>query len=252
MREAAAEHRLGVTFDSTHFADGGAVPIQLIVNDSGGSRYDVSISANAYNKIYIMGDSQFVNGASSEGDVLGIFSSGNMTPLPTTTDEKAAILSKIPTYTAFHTYTHGDPGEIGDCVATPGATAHYLQSSDITTAVASKSISKPPYNFVLLCACQCSGDATLATSFGISDSSVDTAFLGFITNVDNSNVTQGWAKTIWSDLKAGQKLSDALADARNKYVPMNVGSPANIKYYGDTNTTLAGTVYGGTPGQWAK
>ena len=240
--------QLGCNFDSTHFGDGNPILIKMTVIDTMGGNYDASITGKAYNKLYDLGNSTMVHGSSSMGDILGVFSSSNVYAVPTSSDDKTAMETNIPIYTDLHTYTHGEPGELGDCLATSGAMdpAHNLSSSDVSTARNNKTVNQPPYNFVLLCACQCNADATLAGGFGIADGSVDRACLGFSTNADNSSTTQSWAKAIWQDLAGGQTLSKAMVDANATYKPMNQGSAATVKTYGDNNTTVCGTVYAGT------
>ena len=252
---------LSVFFDSTHFADTTSISAQMTVTDSGGLTYTVNLSANAYNKIYILGNSQMPNnhGSRSEGDILQIFASGNIYANPTTTDLKPAIESNIPTYTDFYAYTHADPGIFGDCTAVPAVSpnppdpAHYLVSSEVSSAMAKKTSSQPAYNFVFFCACQAAGDATLANAFGISGSSTDRAFLGFTTDVDNTDTTQAWAKAVCSNLQGGSTLLTAVRNAnQNGNEPKLGGSDAGWKIIGDQNMTLNGTVYGGATGALAR
>ena len=205
---------LSVNFDSTHFADASSVPIKMLITDTAGNNYDASVAANAYNKAYSLGNYQPSGGSLVYGQVAAAnassaFSGMNCPGSPTTTDGKTTILANLHTYTVFYIWTHGLdlPSVFGDCFAfpnSPDANYLYARASDdltgatgVTQAVASKSVSVPPYNFAFCDACLTAQNNLMAGAFGVTTGSTDLAYLGYTTESDDSQYNAGWK--IFSD-----------------------------------------------------
>ncbi|MDQ2800658.1 MAG: hypothetical protein M3Y13_13600, partial [Armatimonadota bacterium] len=197
-------------------------------------------------------------GVQAVNDTTPITSSMNFTTVGSTTDNKATILNTIPSNTVFYAYTHALPGVFADCSGGPSydpnyQALHYVYSSDVSGVAGNNMGSTPPYSFVYFHACQAAGDNTLANAFGVNGPP-DRAFLGFTTDVDDSQRSESFSTRIWQDLQSGRTVAFAISDAKARFPPQlngrdNAAVPA---YIGDMYTTVHNSVYGGTVGQWYK
>jgi hypothetical protein len=268
---------ISVAFDSTHFGNNTAIPAQMTVTDSGGFTYTTPITGNAYNNGYDLGNDYTYGGSlnygtTAEGNANTELSAMNYSVTASMTDPKATILSDLPPYTGFYIWTHGNasPSWFGDCFAFPNSSdSNYvfaLASDDptgsqgVTQVVATKTASQPAYNFVFIDACLTAYNSTMAGAFGITSSSVDQAYVGWSTNVDDNSQNAAWSNQYLTELYDGCTVSQAEMCAT-----MVVGEPTNtvtnpqtgqktvydatFDILGDTSTRVH-EVYGGAGTNW--
>lgn len=248
-----------ICFDSTHLlSDGTTGTLRIKVAPSGSTEYySIPISdITIYNKAYVLGNDLSTSVGADAASLVGVYARDmKHNSNCTISDYKSFILSNIPTYTVFYMYSHGSwnlaeyPNEtvLWDCYGGPGdwnITDHAIPSSLIATAVGNKSSSQPAYNFVHIDSCYSAGydgvqHTDMASAFGITSSSTNRAFLGFIgTSLDTLD-NYNWVAEVWSSLQAGQTINQAVNDANtligSNYVVEKVGQASII---GDPSTTL--------------
>jgi hypothetical protein len=231
--------------------DAFSLTIRLVVtNNLGQTASRTSAAKPVYNKGYVLGNTALMFGTTAKDDVNLLVAGMNYQSVPSSTAVKSLILSSIPTYTVFYIYTHAGPGWFKDC---PNGTD--VTAGDVSTAVNSKSTSQAPYCFVHIDGCNSCGsvgaiDTSLADAFKISGTD-DRAFLGWLSNVDDTSNNEQWTKTVWSGLKAGKTVRAAVVDATAAITPKNPdGTNATWWILGDDRTTVHATYFLGPQGQW--
>jgi len=278
---------LTVYFDSTHFADASNIPIQMLVTDTIGNKYDANAKANAYNKGYVGYEittntfGQYGQPTASNVDKF-LAASNTKNNDSTTSDTRDAVLAAVTANTDFFTYSYGlhypdannhiyfePPAGVGNSNGVlygnqsfdPSSTAQNPRN-DIAEAVAAKGVNPPPYNFVYLDICNGGYDSEFANGFGLSESgTTDRAFFGWNGWVDDSGFNQNWTTYLYSFLQGGETLNKAIMDADMSPNGRPVDNNMNDASYhskcpyllgGDGAMTLHGTVYQGVTGSWFK
>ena len=267
---------LSVIFDSTHFADNSAIVAQLIVTDSGGFTYTVPFQANAFNRAYVLGNDTQDVGSLSQGRIRAQNAAAQFNicnqprsgypTVPYMKDNRATILSDLPLTTDFYIYTHGAavPSIFGDCWAFPDNPNNAIAATDasfgpttVTMAIANKTVSQPPYNFVDIDGCDTAANGVMAQAFGIISSSVDLSYLSYQTEAADSQHNTDWTKQVLTNLSSGDTIIDAMAQAdsllgkpqyQDDQAHMQIAVP---HVWGDNATKLHG-VYGVAGTQWFK
>jgi len=234
-------------FDSTHFPDGSSIDLELKVTLQTGEQVWISGSALVYNKGLSYGNNTLNWGVASALNV----QQQQVAMFPTsylgTQDRKSTMLDDMPIFTHYYEYSHGAPGEFGDCAAlSDSGFTYYLHSGEISARVSAKGTSFPPYAFVHCDSCESAGDTSLATAFGITESSVDRAFLGWTTTCPDSLQAMNWTQSVWQFLAAQKTVYEAVEDATAQWP-----SGAQWAIYGDSSTKVHG-VYQGAVGQWFR
>lgn len=275
---------LTVHFDSTYFADGGNIPIQMLVTDTAGNKYDANVKANAYNKGYVGYEPTRTSyGQAIAANVDQVLAQSNIKNNDSTTsDTRDAVLAAVTTNTDFFTYNYGQhypdsnnhlffepPAGVGNSNGVlygsqsldPTSTAQNPRN-DIAEAVAAKGVNPHPYNFIYLDICNGGYNSEFADGFGVSASgNTDRAFLGWNGWVEDSEVNQNWTALLYAYLQSGQTLSAALMNADqivggppqdNNTNSPNHGLACPHPVFGDSAMTLHGTVYQGAAGSWYR
>lgn len=265
-------------FDSSHFADALPIPVQMIVTDTGGNKYDSQIKASAYNEAYVGYEASVSTyGQPTAGVVDSAMGSCNIGQNDSSpTDTRDAVLAAVKFNTVFFTYSHGQdapdaanhvyfeaPAGVGNSNGLiypnkgddPSSTTQ-TPRDDVAEAVTKKGVNPPPYNFVYLDICNGALNTEFADGFGVSATgNTDRALLGWGGLVEDSAVNQQWTQLLYSYLQSGQTLTQALANAdkipggppqeENPNSP-NYKLPCSHPVKGDGAMTLHSVVYQGT------
>lgn len=257
---------LSVNFDSTHFPDGSAIPIKMIVTDTSGNTYDGKIQANAYNKATIYGRNEWETDMSAESAGTFIADSSLISMNHTNKVNRTLgwsatdILGDIAICTVFYVNTHGTnipPIFLSDLDETSGVQEYVYPSSSYasgTTQVLETRknvpVTVPPINIAFLDSCLTGttndfADAFLWPSTSGSGQTTDQAEIGWniTTNLDSTNV-DGYA--FWGSLGTG----DTIHVARDKMISayFSPNAPPNPAYtyasvWGDYYARLSYNVY---------
>jgi len=228
---------LSVNFDSTHFPDVNAIPIQMTVNDSGSSAdtYTDTIQAGAYNEGYVGYEPTTVSGQANAQVVDSAMAACNINNNDSNiTDNRDMVLSAVKYNTTFFTCNHGNetpdannhvyfepPAGVGTSnglifgnqrVDTSSTTAN--PRDDVAEAVAKKHSYPPPYNFVYLDVCNGALNSEFADGFGVSASgNTDRALLGWAGVVADNQVNLQWTGRLYTALASGKTLQASVAAA---------------------------------------
>lgn len=270
--------QLSVIFDSTHFPSG-SLPITVNAwykGDEQNAAPDDTFTANGtvINNAYVLANTQYTNsGGAVWGNVANDASLSNYATGASISADRPTLLSHLPGTQAFYIYSHGNTGVFDDCLGPPvdPYSLHGVFSQYVSAEVAAKNrFTQPPFNFVHIDGCQTSGTVNgtqvtendgLANSFGINGGSVDQAFVGWETEVEDSPKTVQWTTTLWDNLEAGNTVRKALDTANALPNPPQynpdpnnplIGANAIPVSVGDQNTTLHGCVYGGVAPAWYR
>ncbi len=261
---------LAVMWDSTHFADGSPVAVEVEVYDAKGKNYKADLTAPAYNKLLSLGNqSQFGSNAVNSVSEAGKAAYGvNYNVDSSLNDTVATIFGKLPKYTAFYIDSHGGVGNLTDCVGDGNDADHVFGGIEVSNALKAKSPVSPPtfppYNFAMFDACIVMGnkydnpssddDAAMSAGFGLAQGT-DRAALGFDWYTYSWASNSDWTKRLWTYLAQGVPLRQAasLSNAEGQIkgkpsplfgVPFGFYSNLNPVIQGDSNMKLHG-VYGG-------
>jgi len=254
---------LAVRFDSTHFADGSPITVEVEVYDVLGKSYKAHLTAPAYNKLLALGNQTL--GDEAQNSVLAVEAVAdtiNYNVTHSLHDNVSTILGELPIYTAFYMDTHGNVNILSDCFYSPDdpttQTGHYIHGSDVSNALSAKAQTYPSYNFAMFDACLVMGnkqdhpdqldDASMAYGFDLS-AGVDRAALGFDWETNSSSGNTQWTKRLWSYLAQGVPLRQAASLSSMDGSELGPGflgifdTSINPVIQGDSNMTLSG-VYG--------
>ena len=164
------------------------------------------------------------------------------------------ISQGIPVHTVLASMlTRGgdNPSVFGDCKALTSSdlAQYYIGSGEVTAG--NKTAAQPPYNYVFMFACLTANNAAMAGAFGIGPTSVNRAYLGFVTEASMTTKNVNWAKRVWENLAAGETIDNAVRNANVLGVPENRGVDAVTAIHGDKAMKLRG-VYGGVGTKWFR
>ena len=257
---------LTVHFDSTHFADGGSVPIQMTVTDTAGNTYDANVSANAYNKATIYGRNQWETGSGAGS--AGTFAADSVLAGMNHTDtvnrtlgwSAANILADIGTCTVFYVNTHGETARtwlLSDLSELTGQVEFIFPSAasqpgtiQVLETRQNTSVNIPPINLAFVDSCLTGttnefANALLWPGASGSGQATDQAEVGWtISTATNSTNADGQA--FWGSLASG----DTVHVARDKMIsayfnPTAPPNPANTyaTVWGDNYARLHSNAY---------
>lgn len=136
---------LGVTFASTHFADGTAVQVRVWGRDNAGNVREDTETTSVYNKAYVLGNWPMSWEENAVAEVSGRCGAMNHSVTQSMAHDKPTILDNLPTYTVFYAYTHGDIGVFVDCVGGENAgPEHRIFAEEVLSGDNVKSPQQPP------------------------------------------------------------------------------------------------------------
>ena len=243
---------------STVFTHGTPVTIKAECKDENGKTGSASFSVTPYNRAYVLGNTGSLNFGDDAVAVVEPHLAGmDHDVTSSTTDDKATILSNIPDFTVFYSWTHGTPTELLDTGA--NIAGNYIADSDVSSAVSTKT-DQPAYNFVFLDACKTGQTTTLNGAFG-----ADT-YLGWSESAPDSQAYVDWTGRVFGNLENSETVWQAVwkAGPTEKYnigngrgVIMETpdeGEPTPVLFpivIGNRGMTLFG-VYGNTSGEWYR
>jgi hypothetical protein len=266
----ATYYEIRYRFDSTYFEDRTPLTLTLAFEDKNHHQDGCSTTALVKNSAYVAANQTFEIADRELATVSGQAKAMNHSVNSTNDkgDDAAAIKGALPLYTVCFILTHGNMSAFADCICStcspPDCPSDAILCgpvdkvlfSDVATAVGRKSSGQPPYNFVMLNACENAGETdkdithNFSAAFSV-DGKVDQGMLAWHNFIQGSIQNADWTDRYWKRLAQGDTImaayltSDLDGDfvGEHKRDDGSTWGPIVPVIYGDPKTKVHG-VYG--------